>query len=153
MSCIPIVQFWAPDDGRKDRPKHVEFYAKINQFEKLVHLVCMTIGIYYDARTCEVVNHNLHLGRCVTLFWMLCRYVGSTVWLAIVRLRYVLTNSPRKWSLIIFCLHLPTNRTKSVLRIIQLYTHLIFRSSSSILNYSDSIYRLCPAMRTNWVIW
>jgi hypothetical protein len=24
------VQFWTPDDGRKDRPKHVQCYAKVN---------------------------------------------------------------------------------------------------------------------------
>ena len=33
------VQSSTPDDGRKDRPKHVECYLKINKFVKLVHLV------------------------------------------------------------------------------------------------------------------
>jgi hypothetical protein len=33
-------------DG-KDSPKHVECYAKINIFEKLVHLVGFTMGINY----------------------------------------------------------------------------------------------------------
>ena len=47
------VQSWTPDDGRKDRPKHVECYSKINKFEKRVHLVGFTIEIYYDARTYE----------------------------------------------------------------------------------------------------
>jgi len=42
-----------PDDGQKDRPKHVECYSKINKFEKLVHLVGFTIEIYYDAWTYE----------------------------------------------------------------------------------------------------
>jgi len=32
------VQFWAPDDGQTNCPKHVEFYSK-NKFEKLVLLV------------------------------------------------------------------------------------------------------------------
>jgi len=29
---IPLLytQFWAPDDGRKDRPKHVERFTRIN---------------------------------------------------------------------------------------------------------------------------
>ena len=36
------VQSWNPDDGRKDRPKHVECYSKINKFEKLVRLVGFT---------------------------------------------------------------------------------------------------------------
>jgi len=44
------VQSWTPDDGRKDRPKHVDCYSKINKFEKLVHLFGFTIEIYYDAR-------------------------------------------------------------------------------------------------------
>jgi len=45
------AQPYIPDDGRKDRPKHVECYFKINKFVKLVHLVgftpekcpCMTV--------------------------------------------------------------------------------------------------------------
>jgi lysyl-tRNA synthetase class I len=40
-------------DGRKDRPKHGECYAKVNKFEKMVHVVGFTIGIYYNARTYE----------------------------------------------------------------------------------------------------
>ena len=32
--------------------KHVEFYSK-NKFEKLVHLVGFTIGIYHSARSPE----------------------------------------------------------------------------------------------------
>jgi len=36
------VQFWTPDDGRKDRPKHVEWYS-INS--KIVHLVGFAIEI------------------------------------------------------------------------------------------------------------
>jgi len=36
--------------------------------------------------------------------------------------------------LIILCLHLPTHRAKLILRIIQLYTHMVSRGSNSILN-------------------
>jgi len=39
------VQSWTPDDGRKDRPKHVECHSKKNEFDTLVHLVGFTIGI------------------------------------------------------------------------------------------------------------
>jgi hypothetical protein len=56
------------------------------------------------------------------------------------------TNSTCKWGLIVLCLHLLTHRTKPVQRIIQLYTHLI---CNSILNHRNSIYRICPTMRTN----
>jgi len=51
------VQSCTLDDGRKDRPKHVQRYSKINKFEKLVHLVGFTIEIYYDARRFE---HRIH---------------------------------------------------------------------------------------------
>jgi hypothetical protein len=47
---ILCVQFWTPDDGRKDRPKHVEWYS-INS--KIVHLVGFTVEIYHDARSHE----------------------------------------------------------------------------------------------------
>jgi len=40
------------DDGQRNCPKHVEFYSK-KKFEKLVHLVCFIIRIYYDARSSE----------------------------------------------------------------------------------------------------
>jgi len=44
--CLLLyVQSCTPDDGRKDRPKHVECHSKINKFDKLVHLVGFTIGI------------------------------------------------------------------------------------------------------------
>ena len=44
------VQFRTPDDGRKDRPKHEEWYS-INS--KIVHLVGFTIELYHDARSHE----------------------------------------------------------------------------------------------------
>ena len=47
------VQSGNPDDGRKDRPKHVECHSKIKYFDTLVHLVGFTIEIYYDARPYE----------------------------------------------------------------------------------------------------
>ena len=31
------LQYWTPDDGQRNCPKHVEFYSK-NKSEKLVHL-------------------------------------------------------------------------------------------------------------------
>ena len=30
VCLLPYVQFWAPDDGRRDRPKHVERFTRIN---------------------------------------------------------------------------------------------------------------------------
>ena len=38
--------------GQRNCPKHVEFYSK-NKFEKLVHLVGVTIRIYHDGRSPE----------------------------------------------------------------------------------------------------
>jgi len=46
------VQWKTPDDGRRNCPKHVEFYSK-NKCEKLVHLVGFIIRIYHDARSPE----------------------------------------------------------------------------------------------------
>jgi hypothetical protein len=40
------VQSWTHDDGRKDRPRHVQWYS-INS--KIVHLDGFTIEIYHDA--------------------------------------------------------------------------------------------------------
>ena len=42
------VQYYTPDDGQRNCPKHVEFYSK-NKFEKLVHLVGFNIRM-----ECEV---------------------------------------------------------------------------------------------------
>ena len=70
---IPLlsVQWKTPDDGQRNRPKHIEFYSK-NKFEKLVHLVGSIIRIYHDARSsehqiplkcCLVHENNTHLPR------------------------------------------------------------------------------------------
>ena len=46
------VQWKTADDGRKNCPKHVEFYSK-NKFRKTVHLVGFILRIYHDARSPE----------------------------------------------------------------------------------------------------
>ena len=46
------VQYWTPDDGQRNCPKHVEFYSK-NKFKKLVHVVGFIIRIYHEARSSE----------------------------------------------------------------------------------------------------
>ena len=50
---MQYTQFSAPDDGRKDSPKHVERFTRINNLRKQLHHVGCNIGIYYDARTYE----------------------------------------------------------------------------------------------------
>jgi len=50
---LQYVQSLTPDDGRKDRPKHVECYSNKNKFETLMRLVGFSIEIYYDARPYE----------------------------------------------------------------------------------------------------
>jgi hypothetical protein len=52
---ILCVQSWTPDDRRKDRPKHVEWYI-INS--KIVHLVGFTIEIYHDVWSHKRKNKN-----------------------------------------------------------------------------------------------
>ena len=50
------VQCQITDDGRRNCPKHVEFYYK-NKFEKLVHLVGFIMRMYHDARSSECHIH------------------------------------------------------------------------------------------------
>ena len=62
------VQRKIPDDGRRNCPKHVEFYSK-NKFEKLVHLVGFIIRNYHDARSAE---HQKTSSLCIkkpTIEW------------------------------------------------------------------------------------
>ena len=51
---IPLlcVQWKTPADGRRNCPKHLEFYSK-NKFEKLVNLVGFIIRICHEARSPE----------------------------------------------------------------------------------------------------
>jgi uncharacterized membrane protein YoaT (DUF817 family) len=51
------VQSQTSDDGRKNRPKHVECFPKIKQIWDIVHLVGFTIEIYYDARSYKRQNN------------------------------------------------------------------------------------------------
>jgi len=46
---IPLmcVQWKTPDDGKRNSPKHIDFYSKI-EFEKLVHLVCFIVRAQRD---------------------------------------------------------------------------------------------------------
>jgi len=43
---IPLLytKFWAPDDGRKDRPKHVERFTRINNWDKR----CILLAVLYE---------------------------------------------------------------------------------------------------------
>ena len=65
ICLLQYVQSLTPDDGREDRPKHVECYSnKINL--TLMHLVGFTVEIYYDARPyerqiCYLIHHSLRL--------------------------------------------------------------------------------------------
>jgi len=52
------VQPWAPDDGRKDRPKHVEWYS-LNS--KIVHLVGFTIEIPLPDNTQHAQQTDTHV--------------------------------------------------------------------------------------------
>jgi len=63
-----------------------------------------------------------------------------------------ITNYPCKWSLTILRMYLSTHWTKHILRILQLHTHMIRRSNNFIPNYSNSLCRICIAMRTNIIL-
>ena len=49
------VQVYAPDDGRRNRLKHVE-RLEINQYT--LHLVRCNLELYYDARIYEYIYIN-----------------------------------------------------------------------------------------------
>jgi len=63
------VQSWTPDDGRKDRPKHVQCQFKIKYSDTLVHLVGFTRELYYDARRCERQNSIFRLVNILGCIW------------------------------------------------------------------------------------
>jgi hypothetical protein len=63
MYLLLYVQSWTPDDEWKDHLKNVEYYSKINKFEKLVHIVGFIIEVYYDAQTYERQS-NLKFNLC-----------------------------------------------------------------------------------------
>ena len=52
------VQFWAPDDGRRNRLKHVEHFTEISSVP--LHLVGYTWKYFYDARA-----HGRQICRCL----------------------------------------------------------------------------------------
>jgi hypothetical protein len=55
LLLLMYVQSWTPDDGRKDRPKNVEWYS-INS--KIVRIVDFTIEIYHYARSNESQKYS-----------------------------------------------------------------------------------------------
>ena len=61
LLALLCVQWKTPDDGRRNCPKHVEFYSK-NKFEKLVHLVGFIIRILsrctvtWTSNSCQMVT-------------------------------------------------------------------------------------------------
>jgi hypothetical protein len=54
LYVLLCVQCNTPNNGQRNRPKHVEFYSK-NEFEKLVHHFgfIIRVRIYHDARSSE----------------------------------------------------------------------------------------------------
>jgi len=80
------------------------------------------------------------------------RLQKSKTYLPRRKLRLTPTNTTRQRSIPILRLHLPTYRTKHILWIIQLHTHMVCRSSNPIPNHSNSVYRLRTTMRTNIIL-
>jgi len=65
MYLMLYVQFWTPDDGRKDRPKHVEWYS-INSKKK-----CASGWFYYrNISRCTVTwTSNLYEILSMCIIW------------------------------------------------------------------------------------
>jgi hypothetical protein len=61
------VQSWTSDDGRKDRPKHVDCYSEINKFEKLVYLVGITVEMVDSIVTSLAVKYIYDSVRSINI--------------------------------------------------------------------------------------
>jgi hypothetical protein len=67
--AMAVCTVKTPDDGQRDCPKRVEFYAK-NKFEKLVDLVGFIMRIYYDSRSHERQNYPTRKTKGIgDFFW------------------------------------------------------------------------------------
>jgi len=73
---IAVYTVKTPGDGRRNCPKHVEFYSK-NKFEKLVHLVGLIIRIYHAARSPERQNHIRTVFQCDDMSYVIIMLYGS----------------------------------------------------------------------------
>ena len=68
------VQSWTADDGRRDRPKHVQCLSKINKFDTLVRLIGFTIEMLQSVLampngTCRISLIQINLMHdCTWLF-------------------------------------------------------------------------------------
>ena len=81
--CLLLyVWSWTPDDGRKDRPKHVECHSKINKFNTLMYLVGFTMGIILRCMALwkSKTDSDILLSSDTTLF------IFSYLWLKISKL-------------------------------------------------------------------
>jgi len=91
------VQSWTPDDGRKDRPKHVEWYS-INL--KIVHLVGFTVEIYHDAWS-HVCQNRYFVNSPATelinwrgMLWQVClHFVADVTWFVVHIYIYIHTHT------------------------------------------------------------
>ena len=65
QTAVPVwllyVHSRTPDDGRKDRPKHVEYHSKIKYLDTLVHLVGFTTEI--TDNNLKYRNNNIKYGK------------------------------------------------------------------------------------------
>ena len=79
---VLCVESWTPDDGRKDRPKHVEWYSVKS---KIVHLIGFTIEIFttlwkfWDRRAVKAKACFAQNCRCYSAFpsEILCAYLSA----------------------------------------------------------------------------
>ena len=61
--CLLLyVQSWTPDDGRKNRPKHVECHSKINKFDTLSKQTAVSVW-QTPVAVCTVLNCWWWTGR------------------------------------------------------------------------------------------
>ena len=78
------MQFWAPDDGRKDCPKHVERFTRINNFRNR----CILLIVLWEYVVCTLwlIPHRIVILTVRSLDYLIvCTYVyGYLVYVHVV---------------------------------------------------------------------
>ena len=104
ICLLMSVQSRTPDDGRKDRPKHVECHSKLNKFDPLMHLVDFTMEIMLRCTalwTSDLLVAFFFLPTAYYLegnrFWLCEVFYMHYDWLCKYRLICVAKEHPDQW--------------------------------------------------------
>jgi len=80
------VRSWSPDDGREDRPKHVEWFL-ISNFRRVLYVVCFLLGnspaseFYMPTFRNTLFHLHMQVGVEWLNFWIVGISIRERVWL------------------------------------------------------------------------